>query len=95
MRAINVKNGTGDADALFIDTTVPAPVARAGQVMVRVKCFGLNRLDLMQRAGTYPYSLLPESGNIMGVEFSGIVEEIGPECMYILIERPSRLADKH
>ncbi|KKA23550.1 Quinone oxidoreductase [Rasamsonia emersonii CBS 393.64] len=34
----------------------------------------------MQREDRYPYPLLPESGNILGVEFSGVVEEKGPEC---------------
>lgn len=37
-------------------------------------------MDIMQREDRYPYPLLPESGNIMGVEFSGTVEERGAGC---------------
>lgn len=39
-----------------------------------------NRMDIMQREDRYPYPLLPESGKIMGVEFSGVVDAIGPQC---------------
>ncbi|KAH8878960.1 quinone oxidoreductase putative [Thozetella sp. PMI_491] len=80
MKAVSVRNGTGDANALFVDENVPDPVPRSGQILVRVKCFGLNRMDIMQREGKYPYALLPDSGNIMGVEFSGHVEQVGPDC---------------
>jgi NADPH:quinone reductase-like Zn-dependent oxidoreductase len=31
-------------------------------------------MDLSQRAGTYPVP--PQAGNILGVEFSGVIEEI-------------------
>jgi NADPH:quinone reductase-like Zn-dependent oxidoreductase len=80
MRAVRVKNGKGDADSLYINETEPDPVTGPGQLLVQIKAFGLNRMDIMQREDKYPYPLLPESGDIMGVEFSGIVGRIGPEC---------------
>ncbi|CZR66514.1 related to NADPH quinone oxidoreductase homolog PIG3 [Phialocephala subalpina] len=80
MRAVGVKDGRGNADALFIDDDVPDPVIKQNDILVRIKAFGLNRMDIMQREDKYPYPLLPESGKIMGVEFSGVVEERGKEC---------------
>lgn len=80
MRAVRVKSGRGNADALFIDDDVPNPVIRPNDILVRIKAFGLNRMDIMQRKDKYPYPLLPESGKIMGVEFSGIVEDRGNDC---------------
>jgi NADPH:quinone reductase-like Zn-dependent oxidoreductase len=80
MKAIGIKNGRGSADAFFIEESVPDPVATKGRILVGIKAFGLNRMDIMQREDKYPYSLLPESGKILGVEFSGLVEAVGPEC---------------
>lgn len=84
MRAVGVKGARGNADALFIDDTVPDPALKPGHILVGIKAFGLNRMDIMQREDKYPYPLLPESGPIMGVEFSGLVLEIGSDCTRIL-----------
>ncbi|KAI5920241.1 hypothetical protein F4810DRAFT_683978, partial [Camillea tinctor] len=80
MRAIGIKGGKGDADKLFIQDDIPDPVASDDRLVVRIKAFGLNRMDIMQREDRYPYPLLPESGKILGVEFSGTVEAVGPSC---------------
>ncbi len=80
MRAVNIHGGKGNADALFIDDNVTDPQPKSGYILVRIKAFGLNRMDIMQREDKYPYKLLPESGNIVGVEFSGIVEGKGQDC---------------
>ncbi|OBT68074.1 hypothetical protein VE03_01495 [Pseudogymnoascus sp. 23342-1-I1] len=80
MKAVGIKNGRGNADAFFIEDNVPDPIASAGRILVAIKAFGLNRMDIMQREDKYPYPLLPESGKILGVEFSGLVEEVGPNC---------------
>lgn len=79
-KAVGIKNGRGKADAFFIDDNVPDPIASSGRILVTIKAFGLNRMDIMQREDKYPYPLLPESGKILGVEFSGLVEEVGPDC---------------
>ncbi|KAJ5921706.1 hypothetical protein N7454_009180 [Penicillium verhagenii] len=76
MRAIGVKGGKGPATALFVDE-IAKPVPEAGQALVKVKAFGLNRMDLLQREGLYP--LPPQAPATLGVEFSGVVEglEVG------------------
>jgi len=80
MRAVGIKNGRGNADAFFIEENVADPVASSGRILVVIKAFGLNRMDIMQREDKYPYPLLPESGKILGVEFSGLVEKVGSDC---------------
>jgi NADPH:quinone reductase-like Zn-dependent oxidoreductase len=45
--------------------------------LVKVKYFGLNRMDIFQREGNYPVP--PQAGPILGVEMSGIIEEMGEE----------------
>jgi len=54
---------------------VEKPVARAGEVLVRVRASGLNRADLLQRKGMYP----PPKGasQIMGLECAGEVVALG------------------
>lgn len=41
----------------------------------KVKCFCLNRMDIVQRQGNYPPP--PGASHILGVEVSGIVEAVG------------------
>ncbi|KAJ1326639.1 tumor protein p53-inducible protein 3 [Microdochium nivale] len=77
MRAVDIKGGTGHADALFIKDDAPVPEPGAGEALVRVKAFGLNRMDLLQREGKYP--LPPHYPKTLGVEFSGTVESLGGE----------------
>jgi NADPH:quinone reductase-like Zn-dependent oxidoreductase len=52
---------------------------------VRIRCFGINRMDLSQRNGTY--QVPPQAGPILGVEFSGIVTELGPPSKVEVAER--------
>ncbi|KAK6496935.1 hypothetical protein TWF481_001916 [Arthrobotrys musiformis] len=73
MRAVNIKNDVGPATSLFIDT-IPEPTLSPGQVLVSIKAFGLNRMDLLQREGKYP--LPPQAPKTMGVEFSGTIEKV-------------------
>jgi len=77
MRVIDIKGGTGPADALFLSHDEPKPQPSAGQALVKIRAFGLNRMDLLQREGKYP--LPPQAGKILGVEFSGTIEAFGPD----------------
>ena len=52
MRAVAIKNGKGKAEDLHI-TTIPTPSLKPGDVLVKIKAFGLNRMDLLQREGFY------------------------------------------
>lgn len=69
-----LKGSKGPATSLFIEE-VPTPVPGNDEVLVQVKAFGLNRMDISQREGHYPVP--PQAGPILGVEFSGIVAQIG------------------
>ncbi|KAL4976902.1 hypothetical protein BDW66DRAFT_134028 [Aspergillus desertorum] len=74
MRAVAIKNGKGPADALYIDD-IPIPELGLSQALVKVKAFGLNRMDLLQREGQYPVP--PQAPPTLGVEFSGTIAELG------------------
>jgi len=75
MRAVLIKGGVGTADDLYIGD-YDKPVPSKGEVLVKVKAAGVNRMDVIQRVGEYP--LPPQaSKDILGVEFSGIVEGLG------------------
>ncbi|XXH03539.1 hypothetical protein Hte_009944 [Hypoxylon texense] len=76
MKAVDIKNGKGPATSLFINPQTPKPEPKAGDALVRVKAFGLNRMDLLQREGRYP--MPPNAPTVLGVEFSGTVEAFGP-----------------
>lgn len=51
----------------------PAPVAGVGEVCVRVSASGINRPDVLQRAGHYPAP--PGASDIPGLEVAGTVVE--------------------
>ncbi|PPQ88406.1 hypothetical protein CVT25_011285 [Psilocybe cyanescens] len=76
MRAILVKGGKGSAESLYIGEA-PAPTPSATEVIVKIKAFGLNRMDISQREGKYPPP--PGSSTILGVEFSGTVSQLGSD----------------
>lgn len=78
MRAVDIHGGKGPISALFINESTPKPTATGSQAIVKIKAFGLNRMDLLQREGLYP--LPPQASTILGVEFSGTIESFGKEA---------------
>lgn len=42
---------------------------------MKIKAFGLNRMDLFQRNGQY--AVPPQAPKTLGVEFSGTIESLG------------------
>lgn len=52
MRVIEIPS-FGGPDVLRLGDR-PLPVAGAGEVLVRVRASGINRPDVLQRAGMYP-----------------------------------------
>ncbi|KAF7965540.1 hypothetical protein HWV62_43042 [Athelia sp. TMB] len=73
MRAVLIKDGKGPVENLYIGET-PKPTPGPGQVVVKIKTFGLNRMDIHQRDGHYPPP--PGASTILGVEFAGTVDEV-------------------
>lgn len=55
---------------------VPDITADHGQVLVKVRTAGVNRADLLQAAGRYQPP--PGASQVLGLEVSGIVTEVGP-----------------
>ena len=53
-------------------TERPAPVAGAGEVLIRVRASGVNRPDVLQRSGAYPPP--PGASDLPGLEVAGVVE---------------------
>ena len=53
----------------------PSPTCDVGQVRIRVAAAGLNRADLLQRAGLYPPP--PGASPVLGLECSGVISEVG------------------
>ncbi|XP_006197217.1 quinone oxidoreductase PIG3 [Vicugna pacos] len=57
---------------------VAKPSAGESEVLLKVAASALNRADLLQREGQYPPP--PGASNILGLEASGHVAELGPGC---------------
>lgn len=57
--------------------TGPLPALRAGEVLIRVRAAGVNRVDCQQRGGTYAPP--PGAGPILGVEVAGEVVAVDPD----------------
>ncbi|MEN4473313.1 NAD(P)H-quinone oxidoreductase [Mycolicibacterium cosmeticum] len=56
---------------------VPDVAAHTRQVVIRVAAAGVNRADLLQAAGNYPPP--PGASDILGLEVSGTIAEVGSE----------------
>ncbi|OEH76429.1 quinone oxidoreductase pig3 isoform x1 [Cyclospora cayetanensis] len=71
MRAVLTRAaGRQGTPSLFL-SEAPIPQVRQGQILVKVGAAGVNRMDLMQKAGKYP----PPQGatDILGPEAAGVV----------------------
>lgn len=72
MRALVIQEG----GRLVVEER-PVPEPGPGQVLVRVSGAGINRADLLQRAGRYP-APPGAPADIPGLEFAGVIEAVGP-----------------
>lgn len=59
--------------------TVAKPSAGKTQVLIRTHFTALNRADTLQRKGLYPPP--PGESDILGLEVSGMIEDVGDECV--------------
>ncbi|MCR6492987.1 NAD(P)H-quinone oxidoreductase [Cellulomonas sp. P24] len=73
MRAVVVTSPQGP-DGLPVED-LPAPVPGPGEVLIRVRAAGINKADLLQRAGSYPPP--PGVTDRLGLEVSGVVAALG------------------
>ncbi|KAI9739051.1 MAG: hypothetical protein M1834_007263 [Cirrosporium novae-zelandiae] len=81
-----IRDGKGPISSLFVGS-IPKPTPTGTQALVHIKAFGLNRMDLLQREGHYP---VPKGASeILGVEFSGIIEEFGDD-----VEKGFKIGDE-
>jgi NADPH:quinone reductase-like Zn-dependent oxidoreductase len=69
MKAIVIREA-GGPEVLRIED-VPIPTPQSGEVLIRVKAFGLNRSELFTRRGQSPGVKFPR---ILGIEAAGLVE---------------------
>ena len=77
MKAVEI-NGYGGPDVLRLADR-PAPVAGAGELLIRVVASGINRPDVLQRTGNYPVP--PGASDIPGLEVAGVIESGDAQAM--------------
>lgn len=70
MRAVTIQ-----ADKSLTIEDIARPDPGAGELLIRVEASGVNRADLVQRAGFYPAP--PGASDILGLEVVGHVEAVG------------------
>jgi len=73
MKAIDPASPGGPEVLHLVERPVPTPAA--GEVLVKVAAAGVNRPEVMQRAGKYPPP--PGASSILGMELSGTVVAVG------------------
>jgi putative PIG3 family NAD(P)H quinone oxidoreductase len=71
MRQVEVVQPGGDLKIVDAPIPVPGP----GEVLIKVQAAGVNRADLLQRAGRY--ALRPGVSPILGLEVAGAIEALG------------------
>jgi putative PIG3 family NAD(P)H quinone oxidoreductase len=83
MKAITFEN-FGSPDVLKV-SNIDIPKITKDEVLIKVKGAGINRPDTMQRSGLYP----PPKGasEILGLEVSGTIVEIGNDVNSSLIDK--------
>jgi len=74
MKAV-LTEGFGGVEVLKLGE-VAKPSPKENEVLVRVHATSINRPDLVQREGKYPPP--PGDSEILGLEVSGVIEELGP-----------------
>lgn len=84
MRAVIARTPGGPEVLDLVERRVPVP--GPGEVLLRVAAAGVNRPDLMQRAGVLPAP--PGVSDVLGLEAAGQVEALGQGVEPDLLGRP-------
>lgn len=71
-----IDHGQGGAAAVMKIAEGPRPEPKAGEVLIEVAYAGVNRPDVLQRAGLYPPP--PGASPLLGLEVAGTVVATGP-----------------
>jgi NADPH:quinone reductase len=72
MKIYRVERPDGD----FIETVALDPVAKVGEVLVRIHASGVNPLDTKIRAGQAAHAKQPLPA-VLGLDMAGVVEDVG------------------
>jgi NADPH:quinone reductase len=72
MKIYRVEQPNGD----FIEAIAPDPIAKAGEVLIRIHASGVNPLDTKIRAGQAAHARQPLPA-VLGLDMAGVVEEVG------------------
>lgn len=70
MKAVVIRR-PGPPEVLEIED-LPTPVPQCGEVLIRVKAFGINRSELFTRQGLSPSVKFPR---VLGIEAVGLVAQ--------------------
>ena len=81
MKAIETLN-PGPQSSLVVRNVVE-PTLSTGEVLIHVAAVGINRADLLQRAGKYPPP--PGASELLGLEVSGTVERVAADVTTVRI----------
>src|SRR5437870_3996415 len=73
MRAVEISRPGGPEVLKAVDLSKPAP--KPNEILVKVAAAGVNRPDLLQRAGHYPVP--PDASPLPGLEIAGEVADAG------------------
>lgn len=70
----------GDLASLVVSDNLSIPCPYGREILIRVNCAALNRMDLLQGMGKYP---VPEGASpVIGIEVSGTVSTVGDDCEF-------------
>jgi putative PIG3 family NAD(P)H quinone oxidoreductase len=72
-----IDHGTGGAPESMQLAEGPRPTPKAGEVLIEVRYAGVNRPDVLQRAGAYPPP--PGASPVLGLEVAGTVVEVAAD----------------
>ncbi len=75
MRAVEISRPGGPEVLQLVERPVLQP--GSGQILIRIAYAGVNRPDVLQRAGAYAPP--PTASDLPGLEASGTVAQVGPE----------------
>src|SRR5215210_7372357 len=78
MKAIILKEAGGPENLVIKD--IPVPVPQKGEVLVKVKAFSINPVDIKTRKGLAQYESLKKNPPvILGWDIAGEVVEVGDD----------------